>query len=53
MCTLIRLKGNPGPDPVYVEEAQATLEHIQALGFSKFVTKWFVISFYLYFFLLF
>ncbi|BES93946.1 inturned planar cell polarity effector homolog (Drosophila) [Nesidiocoris tenuis] len=38
-CTQ-RITGQQGPDPHYVEEAQATLRHIIKLGTAHFLSKW-------------
>ncbi|KAL1131905.1 hypothetical protein AAG570_011516 [Ranatra chinensis] len=37
-CTA-RFDGNPGPDVHYVEETQATLEHIHKIGIPRFMNK--------------
>ncbi|CAB0019465.1 unnamed protein product [Nesidiocoris tenuis] len=42
-CQRCRITGQQGPDPHYVEEAQATLRHIIKLGTAHFLSKWSVI----------
>lgn len=37
-----RAVGNPGPDVLYVEQAQATLQHIKDIGVLAVADKWWV-----------
>lgn len=39
-CNMEGMKGVVGPDPFYVEEAQATLEHLISRGICRLAAQW-------------
>ncbi|XP_054273007.1 protein inturned-like isoform X2 [Macrosteles quadrilineatus] len=38
-CT-VKIEGNPGPEPVYVKQAQATLHHVREIQVLSLADKW-------------
>uniref|UniRef100_A0A1B6CYB8 Protein inturned n=1 Tax=Clastoptera arizonana TaxID=38151 RepID=A0A1B6CYB8_9HEMI len=42
-CT-VKVEGNPGPDILYVEQAQATLQHIKEIGALAIAEKWILLN---------
>lgn len=40
MFVFYRIEGSPGPEPIYIKQAQATLQHMKEIEVLSLAGKW-------------